>query len=68
MVIPDLPKDAPMFKRLDARVKGKGSVLGVGLGYAVAMRVRAQATGRGATPLPGVGPKEERISSEERND
>ncbi|KAL6342330.1 hypothetical protein AAG906_007544 [Vitis piasezkii] len=62
MVIPDLPKDAPMFKRLDARVKGKGSVLGVGRGYAVALRVRAQATGRGATPLPGVGPKEERIS------
>ncbi|CDY31880.1 BnaC07g15300D [Brassica napus] len=30
MVIPDILKHAPMFKRLDARIKGKGGSLGVG--------------------------------------
>ncbi|KAA8537414.1 hypothetical protein F0562_026899 [Nyssa sinensis] len=40
MVIPDMLKNAPMFKRLDARIKGKGSALGVGRGRAVAMRAR----------------------------
>nr|CAN59901.1 hypothetical protein VITISV_002889 [Vitis vinifera] len=39
-LIPDMLKNAPMFKRLDARVKGKGSALGVGRGRAVAMRAR----------------------------
>ncbi|KAL0926494.1 hypothetical protein M5K25_002732 [Dendrobium thyrsiflorum] len=52
MVIPNLLKNAPMFKRLDARIRGKGSTLGVGRGLAVAMHARAQATGRGA---PGRG-------------
>ncbi|KAL0913325.1 hypothetical protein M5K25_016776 [Dendrobium thyrsiflorum] len=52
MVIPDMLKNAPMFKRLDARIRGKGSALGVGRGRAVAMRARAQAAGRGA---PGRG-------------
>ncbi|KAG6475998.1 hypothetical protein ZIOFF_065232 [Zingiber officinale] len=33
-------KNAPMFKRLDARIRGKGSALGVGRGRAVAMRAR----------------------------
>ncbi|RRT60466.1 hypothetical protein B296_00044948 [Ensete ventricosum] len=40
MVIPDMLKNAPMFKRLDARIRGKGSSLGVGRGRAVAMRAR----------------------------
>ncbi|PKU69235.1 putative U6 snRNA-associated Sm-like protein LSm4 [Dendrobium catenatum] len=40
MVIPDMLKNAPMFKRLDARIRGKGSALGVGRGRAVAMRAR----------------------------
>ncbi|CAA3006654.1 small nuclear ribonucleo 3b-like [Olea europaea subsp. europaea] len=40
MVIPDMLKNAPMFKRLEARIKGKGSALGVGRGRAVAMRAR----------------------------
>ncbi|EXB51221.1 hypothetical protein L484_019213 [Morus notabilis] len=32
MVVPDMLKNAPMFKRLDARIKGKGASLGVGRG------------------------------------
>ncbi|XP_073313228.1 small nuclear ribonucleoprotein SmD3b-like isoform X1 [Primulina huaijiensis] len=56
MVIPDMLKNAPMFKRLEARIKGKGSALGVGRGRAVAMRARAQAAGRGAVPGRGVVP------------
>nr|GEU97240.1 small nuclear ribonucleoprotein SmD3b-like [Tanacetum cinerariifolium] len=54
MIIPDMLKNAPMFKRLEARIKGKGSALGVGRGRAVAMRARAQAAGRG-TAGPGRG-------------
>ncbi|RDY01085.1 Small nuclear ribonucleoprotein SmD3b, partial [Mucuna pruriens] len=49
-------KNAPMFKRLDARIKGKGASLGVGRGRAVAMRAKAQAAGRGAAPGRGVPP------------
>ncbi|XP_078160880.1 small nuclear ribonucleoprotein SmD3b-like [Carex rostrata] len=45
MIIPDMLKNAPMFKRLEARIRGKGSALGVGRGRAVAMRARAQAVG-----------------------
>ncbi|KAK3007906.1 hypothetical protein RJ639_013051 [Escallonia herrerae] len=56
MVIPDMLKNAPMFKRLEARIKGKGSALGVGRGRAVAMRARAQAAGRGAPPGRGAVP------------
>ncbi|KAI5384304.1 Small nuclear ribonucleoprotein SmD3b [Lathyrus oleraceus] len=56
MVIPDMLKNAPMFKRLDARIKGKGASLGVGRGRAVAMRAKAQAAGRGAPPGRGVPP------------
>ncbi|KAI6679208.1 hypothetical protein NL676_033089 [Syzygium grande] len=56
MVIPDMLKNAPMFKRLESRIKGKSSALGVGRGRAVAMRARAQAAGRGAPPGRGVVP------------
>ncbi|XP_027178028.1 small nuclear ribonucleoprotein SmD3b-like [Coffea eugenioides] len=56
MVIPDMLKNAPMFKRLEARIKGKGSTLGVRRGRAVAMRARAQAAGRGAPLGRGVVP------------
>ncbi|GFZ10525.1 small nuclear ribonucleoprotein family protein [Actinidia rufa] len=52
----DMLKNAPMFKRLESRIKGKGSALGVGRGRAVAMRSRAQAAGRGAMPGRGVPP------------
>ncbi|KAL2936849.1 Small nuclear ribonucleoprotein SmD3b [Bienertia sinuspersici] len=52
MIIPDMLKNAPMFKRLDARIKGKSASLGVGRGRAVAMRAKAQTGGRGA---PGRG-------------
>ncbi|XP_043808861.1 small nuclear ribonucleoprotein SmD3b isoform X2 [Manihot esculenta] len=52
MVIPDMLKNAPMFKRLDARIKGKSTSLGVGRGRSVAMRAKAQAAGRAA---PGRG-------------
>uniref|UniRef100_A0A803M585 Uncharacterized protein n=1 Tax=Chenopodium quinoa TaxID=63459 RepID=A0A803M585_CHEQI len=47
MITPDMLKNAPMFKRLDARIKCKRTSLGVGCGRAVAMRAKAQATGRG---------------------
>uniref|UniRef100_A0A1J3K168 Small nuclear ribonucleoprotein Sm D3 n=1 Tax=Noccaea caerulescens TaxID=107243 RepID=A0A1J3K168_NOCCA len=55
LVIPDILKEAPMFKRQDARIKGKSSSLGVGRGRA-AMRGRGPAAGgrgtggRGAVP------------------
>ncbi|KAL3632445.1 Small nuclear ribonucleoprotein SmD3b [Castilleja foliolosa] len=55
MVIPDMLKNAPMFKRLESRIKGKGSSLGGGRGRAGAMRARAQATGRGGAPPAGRG-------------
>ncbi|CAN1163131.1 Small nuclear ribonucleoprotein SmD3b [Linum perenne] len=57
MVIPDMLKNAPMFKRLDARIKGKSASLGVGRGRSVAMRAKAQAAagGRGG-PGRGVVP------------
>ncbi|KAG8362862.1 hypothetical protein BUALT_BualtUnG0029900 [Buddleja alternifolia] len=44
MVIPDMLKNAPMFKRLESRIKGKGSALGVGRGRAVAMRARVSSS------------------------
>ena len=50
MIIPDMLKNAPMFKRLEARIRGKGSAIGVGRGRAVAMRARA-AAGRGGGPV-----------------
>ncbi|THF97747.1 hypothetical protein TEA_008776 [Camellia sinensis var. sinensis] len=56
MVIPDMLKNAPIFKRLESRIKGKGSAIGVGRGRAVAMRARAQAAGRGAPPGRGAVP------------
>ncbi|XVF74115.1 hypothetical protein PTKIN_Ptkin13bG0034300 [Pterospermum kingtungense] len=56
MVIPDMLKNAPMFKRLDAKIKGKSSSLGVGRGRAVAIRAKAQAAGRGTTAGRGVVP------------
>lgn len=56
MVIPDMLKNAPMFKRLDARIKGKGASLGVGRGRAVAMRAKAQAAGRGTAGRGAVPP------------
>ncbi|XP_047308404.1 small nuclear ribonucleoprotein SmD3b-like [Impatiens glandulifera] len=56
MIIPDMLKNAPMFKRLESKIKGKSSGLGVGRGRGVAMRARAQATGRGSAPGRGVVP------------
>ncbi|KAF5934818.1 hypothetical protein HYC85_025947 [Camellia sinensis] len=61
MVIPDMLKNAPMFKRLESRIKGKGSAIGVGRGRAVAMRARAQAAGRGAPPGRGAVPSIRRL-------
>ncbi|KAL0651696.1 hypothetical protein Bca4012_094387 [Brassica carinata] len=55
MVIPDILKHAPMFKRLDARIKGKSGSLGVGRGRA-AMRGKALATGRGTGGRGAVPP------------
>ncbi|GAB2225060.1 hypothetical protein Droror1_Dr00005843 [Drosera rotundifolia] len=55
IIIPDMLKNAPMFKRLDAKIKGKSTSLGVGRGRAVAMRAKAQGAGRGA-PGRGVAP------------
>ncbi|KAJ0511608.1 putative like-Sm (LSM) domain containing protein, LSm4/SmD1/SmD3 [Helianthus annuus] len=44
MIIPDMLKNAPMFKCLEARIKGKGSSLGVGRGRAVPMQARVSIT------------------------
>eukprot|EP00897_Mesotaenium_endlicherianum_P006324 jgi/Mesen1/571/ME000107S10806 len=53
MIIPDMLKNAPMFKRLEAKIKGKGaSNMGVGRGRAVAMRAKA----RQAAKTPGGPP------------
>ncbi|CAI5941346.1 unnamed protein product [Closterium sp. NIES-64] len=49
VIIPDMLRNAPMFKRLEAKLKGKGSSnLGVGRGRAVAMRAKARSAARGA--------------------
>ncbi|KAG8061043.1 hypothetical protein GUJ93_ZPchr0003g16882 [Zizania palustris] len=40
MIIPDMLKNTPMFKRLEARIRGKGSAIGVGRGRAVTMCAR----------------------------
>ncbi|CAM6082833.1 unnamed protein product [Calypogeia fissa] len=56
MIIPDMLKNAPMFKRLDAKIKGKGSTgLGVGRGRAVALRAKARSAARGTAPAPPGG-------------
>ncbi|KAG7587238.1 hypothetical protein ISN45_Aa02g024610 [Arabidopsis thaliana x Arabidopsis arenosa] len=56
-VIPDdMLKNAPMFKRLYARVKGKNSSLGVGRGRGAAVRAKAQGTGRGTGGRAAVPP------------
>ncbi|CAI5957070.1 unnamed protein product, partial [Closterium sp. NIES-65] len=40
VIIPDMLRNAPMFKRLEAKLKGKGSSnLGVGRGRAMAMQL-----------------------------
>ncbi|XBI76394.1 hypothetical protein VPH35_069640 [Triticum aestivum] len=49
MIIPDMLKNAPMFERLEARIRGKGLVIRVGRGRAVAMRAR-----RGSCPPTGL--------------
>ncbi|CAH2067557.1 unnamed protein product [Thlaspi arvense] len=54
IVIPDMLKNAPMFKKLDARVKGKSSSLGLGRGRGAAMR--GKGTGRGTGGRGGVPP------------
>jgi small nuclear ribonucleoprotein D3 len=51
MIIPDMLKNAPMFKRLDAKIKGKGSV-GSGRGRASAMQAKARSAARGTVPPP----------------
>ncbi|KAL6509081.1 Small nuclear ribonucleoprotein SmD3b [Orobanche gracilis] len=56
MVIPDMLNNAPMFKRLEARIKGKSSSVGAGRGRAVAMRARAQVGSQGVAPGRGAVP------------
>nr|CAD1829286.1 unnamed protein product [Ananas comosus var. bracteatus] len=53
MIIPDMLKNAPMFKQLDARIKGKSSAIGVGRGCAVAMRARVVSVS-GSFEIPAV--------------
>lgn len=56
MIIPDMLKNAPMFKRLQDKIKGKGSSnLGVGRGRAVAMRAQARSAARGQALTAQVG-------------
>lgn len=53
MIIPDMLKNAPMFKRLDAKIKGKGSSgVGVGRGRASTMQAKARSAARGSVPPP----------------
>eukprot|EP00899_Mesostigma_viride_P008936 jgi/Mesvir1/18043/Mv09360-RA.1 len=60
VIVPDMLKNAPMFKRIDPKNKGKGGgALGVGRGRAVAMRAKARqevagqmGMGRGGPPGP----------------
>ncbi|XP_024360411.1 small nuclear ribonucleoprotein SmD3b isoform X3 [Physcomitrium patens] len=43
MIIPDILKNAPMFKRLDTKIKGKGSSgVGIGLGRASTMQAKVR--------------------------
>ncbi|KAJ7567510.1 hypothetical protein O6H91_02G151100 [Diphasiastrum complanatum] len=58
MIIPDMLKNAPMFKRLESKIKGRGAGgLGVGRGRAVALRAKARSAGRAAAPvMPGRPP------------
>lgn len=42
LIIPDMLKNAPMFKRIDPKTKG----LGAGRGRAMAMRAKAKAGGK----------------------
>jgi len=46
MIIPDMLKNAPMFKRIDPKLKNKNVPVGVGgRGRAVAARAKAKAAG-----------------------
>jgi len=52
LILPDMLKNAPMFKRVDAgKAGGKGKGLGLGRGRAAAIRGRGRARGG-----PGGGP------------
>lgn len=44
LIIPDMLKNAPMFKRIDPKLKK--SAMGVGRGRAIAMRAKARAQGK----------------------
>uniref|UniRef100_A0A7S0RE46 Small nuclear ribonucleoprotein Sm D3 n=1 Tax=Pyramimonas obovata TaxID=1411642 RepID=A0A7S0RE46_9CHLO len=47
LIIPDMLKNAPMFKRIDPKIK-KASAMGAGRGRAIAMRAKARAQTKGA--------------------
>lgn len=54
MIVPDMLKNAPMFKRIDPKYKSKALPMGVGgRGRAAAVRAAAKAKGRGGR---GAGP------------
>uniref|UniRef100_A0A7S0S6W7 Small nuclear ribonucleoprotein Sm D3 n=1 Tax=Chlamydomonas leiostraca TaxID=1034604 RepID=A0A7S0S6W7_9CHLO len=47
LIVPDMLKNAPMFKRIDPKFKGKAMPMGVGgRGRAAAVRAAAKAKGR----------------------
>jgi len=56
LILPDMLKNAPMFKRVDAgKAGGKGKGLGLGRGRAAAIRGRGRARGgpqQGGAPNP----------------
>lgn len=43
VIIPDMLKNAPMFKRLDPKKSGKAVALGLGRGRAAVLRAKARA-------------------------
>lgn len=48
VIVPDMLKNAPMFKRIDPKNKGKALPMGVGgRGRAAAVRATAKASGQG---------------------
>ncbi|KAK1362234.1 Small nuclear ribonucleoprotein Sm D3 [Heracleum sosnowskyi] len=53
MVLPDMFKYSPVFKILKAKIKGKGSSIGVSRGRAVGMQAKGEADGSGARPGRG---------------
>jgi|Transcript_12658 small nuclear ribonucleoprotein D3 len=49
LIIPDMLKNAPMFKRIDPKIK-KATAMGAGRGRAIAMRAKARGDAKTKAP------------------